>query len=400
MKYGATYVYKVKAGKWKGYIDCYDEDGTRRRRTKALKSTLKKDAEREIEEYRLSLVEQDEAGVAVSGAEGPAVAYIAGYLNDLAESGEIAAATANCYRSALHHIEDGFSGVKLRDLDALRIERWERKMKADGVSSSVIKKCHSLISGALRKASKYHLIDRNPVADVDPPKYEKVKKGINSLSDEEVKRLLDALDAKRPNPAGGEPVRVAELNRVNVAARLALLCGLRIQEVCGLRWKDVDLEGGTLYVKNVIGRDGGKTYEKEPKTGKERDVAMPAYLVEVLTEWRGIQEKEFGGLGARLCAEAYVIGDVDGYQNPVTLSKKWSALAEAYGVKGIEGRRPTFHDLRHTYATMTVAAGADAEAVAALMGHSNVSMTLNTYATSLPKAKRAAAGALGDLLGR
>lgn len=68
-------------------------------------------------------------------------------------------------------------------------------------------------------------------------------------------------------------------------------------------------------------------------------------------------------------------------------------------IKGIKGTRPTFHDLRHTFATVAIKGGADVKTVSSLMGHANAAMTLNTYASADPKAKRAAVAAVGASIG-
>lgn len=77
--------------------------------------------------------------------------------------------------------------------------------------------------------------------------------------------------------------------------------------------------------------------------------------------------------------------------HPGTLCRQWKSVAELLGLKGSEGRRVTFHDLRHTWATVAVASGADIKTVASNLGHANAAMTLNIYASADPDAKRRAA---------
>ena len=89
----------------------------------------------------------------------------------------------------------------------------------------------------------------------------------------------------------------------------------------------------------------------------------------------------------------YVLGTADGrWHNPTSLSREWSALASAMGLMGSQGRRVCYHDLRHSFATRAIAAGADVRSVSAVLGHANVSMTLNVYADASPDGKQRASG--------
>ena len=99
----------------------------------------------------------------------------------------------------------------------------------------------------------------------------------------------------------------------------------------------------------------------------------------------------FAEAGALLDGSSYILGDAIGFMNPRTLGRGWATLAKAMGVKGTEGRIPTFHDLRHTWATLYLAAGGDVKTAASNLGHTNVAMTLNVYASADPHAKREAA---------
>ena len=113
-----------------------------------------------------------------------------------------------------------------------------------------------------------------------------------------------------------------------------------------------------------------------------------AMVAELQTKGVELTPREFG--------ELFVIGDVAGrYMNPTTLTRAWKSLAETFGLVGTQGRRVTFHDLRHSFATVAIAAGADVKAVAANLGHTNAAMTLNIYADASPRAKQIAINQMG-----
>lgn len=85
---------------------------------------------------------------------------------------------------------------------------------------------------------------------------------------------------------------------------------------------------------------------------------------------------------------------------PHTLSKAWKSIADSMGLVGTQGRRPTFHDLRHTFATYAISEGIDVKTVSSILGHSSAAMTLNIYASADPASKRAAVETIGNVMDR
>lgn len=110
---------------------------------------------------------------------------------------------------------------------------------------------------------------------------------------------------------------------------------------------------------------------------------MPQSLAEILMQWRSQQGEP--------AETSYILTGTDRFMHPGTLCRQWKSVAELLGLKGSEGRRVTFHDLRHTWATVAVASGVDIKTVASNLGHANAAMTLNIYASADPDAKRRAA---------
>lgn len=150
---------------------------------------------------------------------------------------------------------------------------------------------------------------------------------------------------------------------------LALCAGLRIGEVCGLRWEDVDFAARTLGVRRTVGRvydcEGRRASKTEglPKTpGSERDVPISATLMRALRAWRGRS------------ASPYVAGASPPPADPRSLRSWFARLLRRLGAEAV-----TFHGLRHTFATRCVEAGCDVKTLSAILGHSNVATTLNLY---------------------
>ena len=103
----------------------------------------------------------------------------------------------------------------------------------------------------------------------------------------------------------------------------------------------------------------------------------------------------------RVAAEGYVFSGNGGtFMSPQYLGKLWRLFAESNSIVGVRGRRCTFHDLRHTYATHALAAGIDLVTVAAILGHKDRSVTLNVYAGFLPDKTEQAQRQMGEVLGK
>lgn len=383
MFYTSAYVQQLKGGKWRGYLTYKDDAGKWRKRTKVLKAKGKAEAKRELALWRAEMenkAEEDAARgpVAVKAAKMAVPDYVDRFIDTLGAAKAIEASSVKSYHSSAKFIREAFEGVTVEELAPEQVRDWETGLTERGLSSSTVGKAHRLLKQAMKDAVNLRVIDRNPVDPVKPPKRSKVNKGINALDAEGRAEVLSKLDALDMTP-------------VTVGARIALYTGLREGEICALRWMDVDLDAGKMWVRQAIGEGEGGTYVKPTKTDKVRDVALPETLRAVLGAWRRQQRLDFADKGSTLQKGSYVLGDPIGYHNPRTLGREWRALAKAFGVKGTEGRIPTFHDLRHTWATMYLAAGGDVKTASSNLGHANAAMTLNVYASADPNAKREAA---------
>lgn len=384
MFYTAAYLQQRKDCKgWRGFLDYKDEDGKRRKRSKALTATGKAEAKRELAAWRAEMENEAER----EAERGPSVIasarmtvpnYVDRMVSRLEESNAIEASTVSGYRTSAKYIREGFQKVTVGKLRPEQVQEWEAELTSRGLSSSTVGKAHRLLKQAMKEAVDLDVIAKNPVDAVKPPKRTKKRAGINALDTNGRAALLGKLDA-------------LDLSPVTVAARIALYTGLREGEICGLQWRDLDAKAGTLWVRRAIGSGKGGAYVKLAKTDQTRDVALPASLVSTLAEWRRVQRAKFAEQLSTLSEGSYIIGDPLGYYRPGHLSKDWTALTRLLGVKGTEGRLVTFHDLRHTWATMYLAAGGDVKTAASNLGHANAAMTLNIYASADPDAKRRAA---------
>lgn len=416
--------YFKKNRRWYGKVSYKDDDGKRRTRMRALvdkngdpipdDDANDAKAKKAFTTWRDTLQEQDriEAERAAAKAEAEAEAeaeqcdpktvaeYVAEYIDfkalmydpDNRGAKDIEPSTAYTYRKLNERIAAGFPGVPIESLKYADVKKWVERMSREGISASMIRKCVVLLKSACKEAVKEDILAKNPCEGVPIPKVAPREK--NTLDEPTVAMLNEMLDRQGHT-------KMAD------AARIALHTGMRVGEICGLRWMDVDLNAETITVQNAIGYSTRGGYEKAPKSGKARVIPIDADLLQTLTERRDIVRDQCDELEIAFSKRMFVLGDVvapddvrGSHANPGTISKLWGDFAQAVGLRGVTGARPTFHDLRHTYATIAVRHQNDIESVAAILGHRDVSMTLNTYATALPEAVKQTTERMGEIMGR
>jgi integrase len=173
---------------------------------------------------------------------------------------------------------------------------------------------------------------------------------------------------------------------------------MRQGELLGLKWEDVDLEGGTVQVRRTLSTaTGGGFRFGPPKTAKSRrSVKLPGAALSALKKHRQAQLEERMRLAGLFVDHGLVfasrVGTPVSRQDLVTRSFK--PLLKRAGLPDVR-----FHDLRHTCATLLLGRGVHAKLVQELLGHSTISVTLDTYSHVLPGMSDAAAAAMDEALG-
>lgn len=398
-EYSAGSVRKWR-GKWQGVLS-RRQDGKRKNVYKTFDIPSEESSNRgkpaalkALAEWRAELIAQDAQELARAALpparETQVYDYCMAYVDARVSRNEIDPSTTRDYRHMLKRLHGGahpIAAVKTGELKRADVERWITGLTEQGLAPATVKKALRVLRQCMRYAVELEDLDKDPTLGVKPPKA--TAKDPNALDAAGRARLMDIL-----KPMGHAPLAVAVL--------LAMQGSLREGECCGLRWKNADIEAGVVRVRESIGEGEGGTYVKEPKTtASRRDVPMTPQLKALLTMRRAEAITQCMAAGVPFSGDLYVLGDISGdYMNPNYLGKQWIALAKAYGITGTQGKRVTFHDLRHTFATAAVAEGIDVKTVSSLMGHSNAAMTLNIYASADPDARARAIEQLGQAFDR
>lgn len=291
-----------------------------------------------------------------------------------------AGALATCEKHTRLWIRPSLGQVLLCDLERspALIEQaqaeWLTQSRKDGrkgvVTPGFVKSLRSTLNTVLNRAKKLRLIVANPCEFVDPPRCERNE--MRALSPEQVQQYLAAFDR----------------TDVGAAIATAIGSGCRRGELLALRWSDVDLDQGTLRVARSLERVTIRTakrarYElrfKEPKTRRSRrTVALPPFAIERLRHHRLEQAERFFSAGRRPDGETLLF-ERDGLPwNPNTFGLTFARLA-----RDAKLPRVRLHDLRHSFASLLLAGGADLKTVSTALGHSTIAVTADTYAHVSP----------------
>jgi integrase len=177
-------------------------------------------------------------------------------------------------------------------------------------------------------------------------------------------------------------------HRLYAAFHLIALRGLRRGEACGLRWRDLDLDGGTAVICGQLQEYDGHLTVAPPKTPhSERVIALDRTTVAALRLHRDLQHAEQRQAGDGYHDSGYVFAGLNGDPlAPDRLTRMFKALAAEAGLPPIR-----LHDLRHGAASLTLSAGTDLKVVQDMLGHSSIVLTADTYTSVLPDIARKAA---------
>jgi integrase len=180
------------------------------------------------------------------------------------------------------------------------------------------------------------------------------------------------------------------------AWRLAALTGMRRGEVLGLRWADVDLDGGWLSVRQTLVVVANQPQLSQPKTNRgHRQLALDPETIMVLRGHRRNQAAERLAAGPAWTACNLVFTRQDGSPlHPEYVRRQFDRH-----LRRAELPRIRFHDLRHTHATLALQAGVHPKVVSERLGHTTVSITLDVYSHAIPGMQQDAASTIAELIG-
>ena len=330
----------------------------------------------ECREWIRKMQNQVDDGLTIAGAQKTLAKYLEEWL--LVHATSIRPKTAEQYNQICkQHIIPNLGSIKLKDLQAGHIQSLYSKKLASGTSKRTVVLIHAVLMRSLKQAEKMGIIGKNPVLAVTRPKVE--RKEMKVLNDGQVRSLLSA--------AAGE--------RYEAAFWLAVSTGMRLGELVGLKWADIEWTNKQLRVQRQVQRLSTGLAFSEPKTKTSRRmIALGSEPVEKLRKHLVSQSKDRQKAGESWIENDLIFPSVIG--TPLDPSNLYHIFKELLKKAQLPPIR--FHDLRHTAATLMLLQGTHPKIVQERLGHSDISMTLNTYSHVIPSMQAEAAEKLDELL--
>ena len=366
---------------WAVVVDLPHDPVTGKRRQKWHSGfKIRRDADRALTDI-LSRLNQ---GAYIAPSKKTLSEFLDEWLADTKDT--IRASTYATYETMIRtQIKPRIGNVRLPDLNSFVLNEFYRVLLASGrkdgkggLSPATVRYAHSVLRKALNDALRANLVPRNVADAARPPRVPGAK--IRTWSARELRTFLDHVEG----------------DRLYAAYVVAATTGMRRGEVLGLRWQDLDLDAGRASVSQTLIVVGGYDVQfSEPKTARgRRSVALDPHTVKALREHRERQMLERSLMGDAYDDQDLVFSREDGTPlHPDAFSDAFWRHAKAAKLPRIR-----FHDLRHTHATLALAAGVHPKVVSERLGHASITITLDTYSHAIPAMQETAASLVAALV--
>ena len=258
------------------------------------------------------------------------------------------------------HILPQLGAMEITAITPAMVQEFVVRMQDDGLSASTRKGAYRLLSSAMRFAAEEEIIRKNPC------------KKLRIVAEPCEQRVLSKTEQEKVRAAAGSG---------SIDTLLGLYTGMRLVEICALKWSDVDWENRSITVRRTAQRvsamrgSGGKRtmlMVGTPKTYKShRVLPVPEFILRMLKQRLSTAENEF------------IFGKNGRAAEPRTLQRRFERMTKKLGLTGVH-----FHTLRHSFATRLLEQGTDVMTVSVLLGHSSAKTTLDFYVHSLYEQQR------------
>jgi integrase len=370
--YGEGSIYQRSDGRWAAQLDMGWRNGRRQR--KLVYGPTRRDVQGQL---RAALKAKQDGTLRV-GSQQTTGHFLQRWLEDSVKPSVRPATYSMYWHLTTKHLIPNLDRVPLEKLSPEHVQALLRAKTDEGLAPRTVHHLRALLRIALNRAMRWGLVVRNVAALADSPRIERFD--VRMLAPAEAKQLLAA----------------AEDDRLGALYSVALALGLRQGEALGLSWEDIDFESRRLHVRHGLQRIAGELRLVEPKTRQSRrTIAMPGVVIDALQHHRAKQTQERLLAGRRWRDTRLVFTSTIGTPIEVgNLRRSFWKLLDRAGLP-----RMRFHDLRHSCASLLLVQGVPARVVMETLGHSNISITMDTYTHVLPELQRQASDAMDRALG-
>ena len=351
------------------YLEYFDKETNKRKQKNMGSYPLKRDANKRLNEVKEEIYKEELLL--------PNEMILQDFLLDFLEKYKmnLSITTYNCYmRICKKYIIPLLGDIKLCDIRPIHIQNYVDDL-LDLLTPQTIKVHLNILNLALKRAYRLKLIKENVVQFVEVPKNKKYKNEIYNAED--MKKLLEK----------------SRETSLELPIILASGLGLRISEILGLTWNNIDFNDFTITIDKITVRDKGQVILKEPKTEASiRTISAPKEIILMLKQLK--KDRLAAKLRGEKSHRELIFYDKN--LNPVAqdvLSKKFRYFLQENNLKHIR-----FHDLRHSHVTILIDAKVPIKVISERVGHSNVNTTLNIYSHALREMDQEASDKISDTL--
>lgn len=358
---GTVYEQVIKGaptGRWVGQITIPDESGNKKQKRKTVYGKTKK----EVLEKLTLLRHHKITGELIAPKKMTVGNWLDKWLEDYARP-HLRTKTWESYEWLVRvHLKPSIGSVPLSKLQTGDVQRMYnaklRKTGHEGVSARTIRYMHVILGAAIKQAVRENLVPRNVVQFASPPSSKRPE--MHLWDNSQLKAFLER----------------AKENRFYAAFIFALGTGCRRGEIIGLKWQDLDLDSGTVQIQTSLVTTNKGPKIEPPKTPRSRRaIPLPEEVIKELKRQRLRQNEEKIRRRDIYQDGGFVFTWEDGrVVDPNYISHLFAKLAIEAGLPTIR-----FHDLRHLHATNLLELGVNPKVVQERLGHSSITVTMDTY---------------------
>lgn len=366
----------IKRGEGKYLVRVFlgREGGKKKYHNKTIHGN-KKDAQT----YLTKVLREKDTGIFIEPSKELLETYLDKWLKSVVKQ-RVSEKTFKSYSQLIKlYVKPELGQVKLHQLTPEQIQALYGKMMEKGLSARTVRYTHTILKNALRQAVKWGSVYRNPADLVDLPRQERQE--MRALNPEQAAAFMEAI----------------VYSALKALFSLLLASGMRPGEALGLKWPDVDFEAGRVTVRRTLIRARGEEWKlSEPKTVKSRrTIPLPKTALRDLDDHKKTQAaQKLKAKPGKYNDQDFVFAGNNG--EPLfdrNVNHEFKEILRGAKLPAIR-----LYDLRHTCATLLLAAGENPKVVSERLGHASITLTLDTYSHVLPDMQQGAAEKLEQIL--
>lgn len=353
-------------GKFRIYVELgYDEQGIRDRRTKTVTATSERDLKNKVRDFEIQCFNEKDEPIDKVKFGGFVDKWFKNHVKPNLTQTSLETYEYTLYETDLY---DKFAKIKLKDIKKYHIVEYFAAQKEE--NKPLLPSKFMVLKSIFAKAVEWDVIKTNPTNGIGEPESQK-KREVDFYNEDELNHLFDVLESVYP--------------KHRIMIKLAAIGGLRRGEILGIREESINYDNNSIYIDKQLRYDKKKKqfYMAPVKNKRPRTVFFPkkfmeeiktyhthfkAHRMELGNLWKGIYDDEGEMINLLLVKE-------DGYPTHLnTMGNEWRKIKKRHNLKHI-----TFHQLRHSCASLMVKKGINFKVIQERLGHANIGITLDLY---------------------